>query len=79
MQTSQFFSFVFAYQPGTSQFTYIFFRLLFGLLAYLIFQAKKPDLLSYSTPAPSNLLLHLNLNIILNPKMTVYDTYNEKY
>ena len=61
-------------------FSFLFCRLLFGLLVQLIFQFVMADPLSSSTPAPPNPLLDLNLNMNLNPETMVHDDmYNVKY
>ena len=61
-------------------FSFLFCRLLFGLLVQLVFQSPMTDPLFNSTSAPPNTLLDLNLNMNLNPENMVQDViYNVKY
>ena len=55
-------------------FPHIFYSLLFGLWVHQVFQVTIADLLSSPTPAPSNLLLDLNMN--LNPETMMHDDVN---
>ena len=55
-------------------------KLLFCLLIQLVFQSAMTTPLYSSTPAPSNPLLDLNLNMNVNPETMVPDNmFNLKY
>ena len=65
---------------ANSHLAYIFYKLIFGLLMYLISHFTMPDPLPNSIHVQPNPLLDLNFKITLNPETSVHDDmYNVAY